>query len=115
MGEPRILDCPFMWLNFPLHQFMNMNSPLLPFMMVLHLHLLKTLLRSLLLKLNISQPLLSLPAEKKRESDPMRTFGYNSAYLLNPYYQRVMHNGIYAYNHLGYMGSPRFSYGFYHY
>merc|ERR1712223_1057133 len=54
-------------------------------------------------------------SRKKRESDPMRTFGYNSAYLLNPYYQRVMHNGIYAYNHLGYMGSPRFSYGFYHY
>merc|ERR1711878_56297 len=45
-------------------------------------------------------------SRKKRESDPMRTFGYNSAYLLNPYYQRVMHNGIYAYNHLGYMGSP---------
>merc|ERR1712223_2347603 len=56
-----------------------------------------------------------LASRKKRESDPMRTFGYNSAYLLNPYYQRVMHNGIYAYNHLGYMGSPRFSYGFYHY
>merc|ERR1711981_573231 len=54
-------------------------------------------------------------SRKKRESDPMRTFGYNSAYLLNPYYQRVMHNGIYAYNHLGDMGSPRFSYGFYHY
>merc|ERR1712223_1573787 len=47
-----------------------------------------------------------LASRKKRESDPMRTFGYNSAYLLNPYYQRVMHNGIYAYNHLGYMGSP---------
>merc|ERR1712012_384187 len=49
----------------------------------------------------------------KRESDPMQTFGYNSAYILNPMYQRVAYNGIYAYNHMKMMGTNRFHYGFY--
>merc|ERR1712018_20315 len=50
----------------------------------------------------------------KRESDPMQTFGYNSAYTLNPMYQRVAYNGIYAYNHMKMMGTNRFHYGFYY-
>ena len=43
-------------------------------------------------------------------------YGYNSAWILNPMYQRTMYNGIYAYNHLAYAGynNPRFNYGFYY-
>merc|ERR1711997_384506 len=58
-----------------------------------------------------------LASRKKRESDPMvQGYGYNSAWILNPMYQRTMYNGIYAYNHLAYAGynNPRFNYGFYY-
>merc|ERR1712018_142554 len=58
-----------------------------------------------------------LSSRKKRESDPMvQGYGYNSAWILNPMYQRTMYNGIYAYNHLAYAGynNPRFNYGFYY-
>merc|ERR1712168_726077 len=58
-----------------------------------------------------------LASRKKRESDPMvQGYGYNSAWILNPMYQRTMYNGIYAYNHLAYSGynNPRFNYGFYY-
>merc|ERR1712018_994196 len=58
-----------------------------------------------------------LASRKKRESDPMvQGYGYNSACILNPMYQRTMYNGIYAYNHLAYAGynNPRFNYGFYY-
>merc|ERR1711990_439196 len=42
-------------------------------------------------------------SRKRREADPMQTgYGYNSAWILNPMYQRTMYNGIYAYNHLAY-------------
>merc|ERR1711976_434767 len=53
-----------------------------------------------------------LASRKKRESDPMvQGYGYNSAWILNPMYQRTMYNGIYAYNHLAYAGynNPRFN------
>merc|ERR1711978_416097 len=37
-------------------------------------------------------------SRKRREADPMQTgYGYNSAWILNPMYQRTMYNGIYAY------------------
>merc|ERR1712050_122169 len=58
-----------------------------------------------------------LSSRKRRESDPMvQGYGYNSAWILNPMYQRTMYNGIYAYNHLAYAGynNPRFNYGFYY-
>merc|ERR1712083_1148986 len=52
---------------------------------------------------------------KRREADPMQTgYGYNSAWILNPMYQRTMYNGIYAYNHLAYAGYNNFNYGFYY-
>jgi len=53
---------------------------------------------------------------QKRESDPMLGFGYgygyNSPWLLNRRYQSVVHNGLYAYNRLGYYG---YGYGRYYY
>merc|ERR1712088_126801 len=58
-----------------------------------------------------------LASRKKRESDPMvQGYGYNSAWILNPMYQRTMYNGIYAANHYGMVGyrNPRFNYGFYY-
>merc|ERR1712079_304711 len=52
-------------------------------------------------------------SRKRREADPMQTgYGYNSAWILNPMYQRTMYNGIYAYNHLAYAGYNNFNYGF---
>merc|ERR1712079_301287 len=54
-------------------------------------------------------------SRKRREADPMQTgYGYNSAWILNPMYQRTMYNGIYAYNHLAYAGYNNFNYGFYY-
>merc|ERR1712122_457339 len=53
---------------------------------------------------------------QKRESDPMLGFGcgfgYDSPWLLNRRYQSVVHNGLYAYNRLGYYG---YGYGRYYY
>merc|ERR1712088_599616 len=49
-------------------------------------------------------------SRKRREADPMQTgYGYNSAWILNPMYQRTMYNGIYAYNHLAYAGYNNFN------
>lgn len=54
-------------------------------------------------------------ARAKRESDPAVTYGYNSAYILNPRFQPFYWNGIYAYNQMAYAAHPRFAYGFYNY
>merc|ERR1739838_32458 len=129
-SELLIQDCPllpFITLSSLSLPFMNTPSPLLPstntpsllllFTMVLHPQLLRKLLRSSQLKLNILLPLQSLQAGKKRESDPMiQGYGYNSPWLLNTMYQRTMYNGIYAANHYGMVGynTPRFNYGFYY-
>merc|ERR1711963_534495 len=52
-------------------------------------------------------------SRQKRESDPALIYGYNSPYVLHARFRPVAYNGIYAYNRLGYMGYPRFNYGYY--